>query len=111
MNGPDIEAVDEVNSLILESVNAWRNYTKRMPSRSSAGVNPSYPTEQEPTGQCLFLLDPAALETGSRRSKKSRMRVIFLKHWVSTSVTRESLVSVAIVHETLKDKYCVFFLL
>ena len=38
MNGPDIEAVDEVKALILESVNAWKNYKKRMPSRSSAGV-------------------------------------------------------------------------
>ncbi len=38
MNGPDIEAVDEVKSLILESVNAWKNYKKRMPSRSSGGV-------------------------------------------------------------------------
>ena len=32
MNGPDIEAVDEVKALVLESVNAWTNYKKRMPS-------------------------------------------------------------------------------
>ena len=38
MNGPDIEAVDEVKALILESVNAWKNYKKRIPSRSTAGV-------------------------------------------------------------------------
>ena len=38
MNGPDIEAVDEVKALILESVNAWKNYKKRMPSRSTADV-------------------------------------------------------------------------
>jgi hypothetical protein len=38
LNGPDIEAVDEVKDLILESVNVWKNYKKRMPSRSSAGV-------------------------------------------------------------------------
>ena len=38
MNGPDIEAVDEVKALILEAVNSWKNYKKRMPSRSSAGV-------------------------------------------------------------------------
>ena len=38
LNGPDIEAVDEVKELILESVNVWNNYKKRMPSRSSAGV-------------------------------------------------------------------------
>ena len=38
MNGPDIQAVDEVKSLILESVNTWKNYKKRLPSRSSAGV-------------------------------------------------------------------------
>jgi hypothetical protein len=28
MNGPDIEAVDEVKALILESVNVWKNYMK-----------------------------------------------------------------------------------
>ena len=33
MNGLDIEAVDEVNALILESVNAWKNYKKWVPSR------------------------------------------------------------------------------
>jgi len=38
LNGPDIEAVDEVKELILESVNVWRNYKRRMPSRGSAGV-------------------------------------------------------------------------
>jgi hypothetical protein len=38
LNGPDIEAVDEVKVLILESVNTWKNYKKRMPSRISAGV-------------------------------------------------------------------------
>ncbi len=50
MNGPDIEAVevDEVKALILESVNAWKNYKKGLPSRSSAGV--SNPTEHERTG-------------------------------------------------------------
>jgi hypothetical protein len=30
----DIEAVDEVNALILESVNAWKNYKKKMPLNS-----------------------------------------------------------------------------
>ena len=35
MNGPDIEAVDEVQALILESANAWTNYKKRMPSRGN----------------------------------------------------------------------------
>jgi hypothetical protein len=30
MNGPDIEAVDEVKTLVLESVNVWKNY-KRAP--------------------------------------------------------------------------------
>ena len=38
LNGPDMEAVDEVKTLILESVNTWKNYKKRMPSRSSVGV-------------------------------------------------------------------------
>ena len=34
----DIQAVHEVKALIPESVNVWKNYKKRMPSRSSAGV-------------------------------------------------------------------------
>ena len=38
MNGPYIQAVDKVKTLILESVNEWKNYKKSMPSRSSAGV-------------------------------------------------------------------------
>ena len=38
MNGPDIEAGDKVKALILESVNAWKNYKKRLSSRSSTGV-------------------------------------------------------------------------
>ena len=38
LNGPDIETVDEVKALILESVSAWKNYKMRMPSRSSTGV-------------------------------------------------------------------------
>ena len=36
LNGPDMEAVDDVKALILESGNAWKNYKKRMPSRSRA---------------------------------------------------------------------------
>ena len=35
MNGPDIQAVNEVKALILESVNAWKIYKKRVPPRSS----------------------------------------------------------------------------
>ena len=31
MNGPDIEAVDEVKALILESVKVWKNCKKRVP--------------------------------------------------------------------------------
>jgi hypothetical protein len=41
MNGPDIEAVDEVKALILQSVTVWKNYKKKMPSRSTAGVTRS----------------------------------------------------------------------
>jgi hypothetical protein len=33
----DIQAVHEVKARILEYVNAWKNFKKRMPSRSSAG--------------------------------------------------------------------------
>ena len=38
MNGPDIEAADEVKALILESVNVWKNYKKRVPSRGRQGA-------------------------------------------------------------------------
>jgi hypothetical protein len=38
MNGLDIEAVEKMKELILESVNTWKNYKKRIPSMSSAGV-------------------------------------------------------------------------
>ena len=33
MNGPDIEAVDEVKALILKSDDEGKNYKKRVPSR------------------------------------------------------------------------------
>ena len=35
---PDIHAMDEVKALILESVNEWKNYRKRMAVRSSTGA-------------------------------------------------------------------------
>ena len=35
MNGPDIEAVGEVKEVIFESVNVWKHYKKRVPSRVS----------------------------------------------------------------------------
>ena len=38
MNGPDIQAVHEVKALFVESVTAWKNYKKRIPSRNSAVV-------------------------------------------------------------------------
>jgi hypothetical protein len=45
-DGPDIKTLDEVKALILESVNAWKNYKKRMTSRNSAGVTqPSRSTQ------------------------------------------------------------------
>jgi len=34
--GPDIEAVDEVKVLILEAVNAWKNYKKRVPKNGQS---------------------------------------------------------------------------
>ena len=33
----NIQDVDEVKTLILESVNVWKNYKKRVPSRDSQG--------------------------------------------------------------------------
>ena len=38
MNGPDIQAVDEVQTLILESLKAWKNYNKRNARWSTTGV-------------------------------------------------------------------------
>ena len=37
-NGPDIQAEDQVKALILEAVNAWRNYKKRVTSGSKETV-------------------------------------------------------------------------
>ena len=34
----DIHAVHQVKALFLQSVNAWKNYKKRMPLRSSRAV-------------------------------------------------------------------------
>ena len=34
----DIHAVHQVKALFLQSVNAWKNYRKRMPLRSSRAV-------------------------------------------------------------------------
>jgi hypothetical protein len=39
MNEPDIESVAEEKTLILESVNVWKNYKKWIPSISSAGAS------------------------------------------------------------------------
>ena len=33
-----MEAVDEVKAILLESVNTWKNFEKRMTSRNSTGV-------------------------------------------------------------------------
>ena len=41
MNGPDIQAMHEVKTLILESVNLWKNYKYRVPSRGSQGAHVS----------------------------------------------------------------------
>ena len=46
VNGPDIEAVDEVKALILESVNAQKKYKKRGPSRGSQGARAAPRTAQ-----------------------------------------------------------------
>ncbi len=56
MNGPDIEAVDEVKALILklESVNAWKNYKKGLPSRSRSGVTRLSRSAQ---GRAMFTLN------------------------------------------------------
>ena len=51
MSGPDIEAVDEVKELILESVNLWKNCRKRMPSTQPEEQCRCNSTEQECSGQ------------------------------------------------------------
>ena len=43
LNGPDVEAADEVKALVLEYVNAWINHMKWMPFRKCR----CNPTEQE----------------------------------------------------------------
>jgi hypothetical protein len=55
MNGPDIETVDEVKSLILESVNVWKNYKKRGPSRGSHLKGPV--RTEAPTRRGMFTLN------------------------------------------------------
>ena len=45
MNGPDIEAVDEVKALILESVKAWKNNKDAVKEHCSFN-----PREQKRTG-------------------------------------------------------------
>ena len=119
MNGPDIQAVHVVKARILEYINAWKNFKKRMPSRSSAG--PKRPSRSaqgtsnvyyqlsgiEDVGFNYFIEDDFIPEgdgqvaSGSaslpdsvarnRHSRESRMSVMFLKHWVSTSVKPECL--------------------
>ena len=56
LNGPDIEEVDEVTvkTLILESVNVWKYYKKRIPSRSSVGVTRPIRSTQ---GEVMFTLN------------------------------------------------------
>ena len=52
------------------------------------------------------LADPVAWRQRSRCSKESRMRVMFLKHWVSTIVTPECLSSACVVNtKTLKGRF------
>jgi hypothetical protein len=47
MNGPDIETVDEVKTLILESVDVWKNYKKRVPSKGPVTVHRESPHDEE----------------------------------------------------------------
>ena len=42
MNGPDIEAVDEVKALILESANVCKNFKKRVPSSGPGPLRPAW---------------------------------------------------------------------
>ena len=48
LNGPDIDAVDEVRVLILESVNVWKNFLGEDTVKEQCRCNP---TDQEHTGQ------------------------------------------------------------
>ena len=43
----DIQAVNEVKTLILESVNSWKNYKYRVPSRGSQGARASRSAHDE----------------------------------------------------------------
>ena len=55
MNGPDIEAEDQMKVLSLETVNLWKNYKKRVPSRSSAGCRPKEQAGTELQVYCQLL--------------------------------------------------------
>ena len=90
MNGPDIEAVSEdANSGICQSVEELQA-SERGSSRVSQGARRAHATRNV-YFQLSGLEDPVALRQRSRHSKESRMSVMFLKHWVSTSVTPECL--------------------
>ena len=64
MNEPDIESVAEEKTLILESVNVWKNYKKSIPSW---------------------------IQKIRRLKEWEQNECIFMKYWVSTSVTPEFL--------------------
>ena len=61
--GPDIVAVDEVKVLILESVNACKNYKERVPSRGSQGPRGPCAQKRPRDEECLLSERVATLGT------------------------------------------------
>jgi hypothetical protein len=67
--------LDEVKALIPETVNVWKNYKKRMPSRSSAGVTKPSRSAQGTSNvysQFSGLPDPVASETEEQRLEREQ---------------------------------------
>ena len=56
INGPDVQSVDhwQVKALILEAVNVWKNYKKRVPSRSSTDVARQQELTNSKQEQCIL---------------------------------------------------------
>ena len=121
MNRPDTEAVDEVKTLILKSVNTWKNYKKRVSPRGSQGAcaprsaqttsnvysqlsgledvvfNDFIKDDFIPEGHgqvtsgSASLPDPVALETEEQTLEREQNERDVLESWASTSVTPECL--------------------
>ena len=60
MNGPDMQTEDHVNALILEGVNVWRHYTKRVP-QGAVHVSPDRPGAHRSRAEEIFIVNSGDL--------------------------------------------------